>query len=335
MSQLTRRGRVLVTARGFDPAARAQLEAQWFQVWRPDLKNTDPAPETLVDLLDDVDAWIAGSTDVGYDLMARCPRLEVIARRGVGFEQIDIPAAVRLKKVVTIAGGGNSPSVADRAIGLMLAVAKRLAPYRQDLQAGNRSSRIGSELTNSTVGIIGLGRIGRCTARRLAGFDVKLLANDIVPDDGFASENDIERVDLETLLRRSDFVTLHAPLDASTRHMIDRNALALMRPEAILINTARGGLIVEEDLYEALVSNRIAGAGLDVFEAEQDPAASVIAKALVGLEQVVATPHTAAATFGGLAPANAITAGIVTAVLNGGIPPADCIVADGRQTVGG
>ena len=267
--------------------------------------------------------------------MAQFPRLKVIARRGVGFEQIDHLAAAKLGKVVTIAAGGNSPSVADHTIGLMLAVAKRLASYPRYLQAGDWAYRIGEELTNSTVGIIGLGRIGRCVARRLAGFDVKILGNDIIPDDGFAAANNITRVDLETLLRESDFVTLHAPLDTTTQHMIDTKTLGLMKPGAIFINTARGGLVNEQDLYDTLVAGRIAGAGLDVFEAEKDPAASQVATALIGLERVVGTPHTAAATYGGLARTNLVAAGTVVAVLNGDSPPADCIVADGRPKLGG
>jgi D-3-phosphoglycerate dehydrogenase len=322
--------RVLVTPRGFDPAARAYLEVQGFEVRQPDLKDTDPAPETLPSLLEDVDGWIVGSTFVHYDLLARLPRLKVIARRGVGFEQIDHLAAARLGKVVTIAAGGNSPSVADHTIGLMLAVAKRLATYPRLLQAGDWGYRIGEELTNSTVGIIGLGRIGRCVARRLAGFDVRILANDIIPDDGFAAANGIARVDLETLLRESDFVTVHAPLDASTRDLIDMETLARMKPGVIFINTARGGLVNEADLHDAIVSGHVAGAGLDVFEAEKDPAASQAANALIGLERVVSTPHTAAATYGGLARTNLIAAGTVIAILTGSSPPADCIVADGR-----
>lgn len=333
MNPSANRMHVLVTPRGFDPVARAYLEAQGFEVRQPALANTDPAPETLPDLLDGVDGWILGSTFVDRDLMARHPRLKVLARRGVGFEQIDHRAAASLGKVVTIAAGGNSPSVADHTIGLMLAVAKRLATFSLSLRAGDWTYRIGEELTGSTIGIVGLGRIGRGVARRLSGFDARILAHDIVPDDGFAAAHGIERVDLETLLGASDFVTLHAPLDASTAQLIDRAALARMKPGAILINTARGGLVNERDLYEAIVSGHVAGAGLDVFEAEKDPAASHAATALIGLERVVATPHTAAATHGGLARTNLIAARAVVDVLTGRSPPADCIVADGRAAL--
>lgn len=330
MSRLADAPCVLVTARGFDSAAQALLEARGFAVRHPDLRNADPAPAALPDLLDNADAWIVGSTDVGRDLLARFPRLKVLARRGVGIERIDVGAAAELGRIVTIAAGGNSPSVADHTIGLMLAVAKQLAALPQRLRAGDWSYRIGKDLTGSTVGIIGLGRIGRCVARRLAGFDVRILANDIIADDGFASANAIARVDLDTLLRESDFVTLHAPLDASTRHLINAGMLALMKPNAILVNTARGGLVVESDLYAALTEGRIAGAGLDVFEAEEDPAASSVAAALVALDRVVATPHTAAATYQGLARTNRIAAETVAAILGGKSPPPSCIVADGR-----
>ncbi|WP_201025758.1 phosphoglycerate dehydrogenase [Methylobacterium sp. GXS13] len=333
MSPLANRMRVLVTPRGFDPRARVYLEDQGFEVRQPDLNNTDPAPDMLPDLLGDVDAWILGSTFVRHDLMARFPRLKVLARRGVGFEQIDHLAAARLGKVVTIAAGGNSASVADHTIGLMLAVAKRLATFPLALRAGDWTYRIGEELTGSTVGIIGLGRIGRCVAHRLAGFDVRILATDIAADDGFAAAHKVARVDLGTLLRESDFVTLHAPLDASTAHLIDRIALAQMKPGAILVNTARGGLVNEWDLYEAIISGHVAGAGLDVFEAEKNPAASQAANALIGLERVVATPHTAAATDGGLARTNLIAARAVVDILTGRSPPADCIVADGRAAL--
>ncbi len=154
-----------------------------------------------------------------------------------------------------------------------------------------------------------------------------------MPDDGFAAAHRVTRVDLETLLGESDFVTLHAPLDASTAHLIDGRALARMKPGAIFINTARGGLVNEADLYEAIASGHIAGAGLDVFEAEKDPAASPVATALIGLERVVATPHTAAATHGGLVRTNLIAAKAVVDVLTGRSPPAECIVADGRTAL--
>jgi D-3-phosphoglycerate dehydrogenase len=299
---------VLVTARSFDPAARAYLEQQGCRVIAPDLNGADPAPESLRGLLQGVDGWIVGGTDVSRELMQSCPQLRAIARRGVGYEQIDIAAAGELGRVVTIAAGGNGPSVADHAIGLMLAVAKQLSEFTRRMRQGDWSYGVGVELYGKTVGIIGLGRVGRGVARRLAGFDVRVLATDIVVDHAYAEANRITMLDLPDLLRQSDFVTLHAPLDAVTRGMMNAATFAQMKAGAILVNTARGGLVNEADLLAALQSGQIGGAGLDVYEAEKDPAHHATAAALVALPNVVATPHTAAATVEGLARTNLITA---------------------------
>ena len=300
---------VLATARGFDPAAKAFLEAQGCCVRHPALGNADPTADSLPGLLAGVDAWIAGGTDIGRDLMIAFPQLQIIARRGVGFEQIDIQAANALGRVVTIAAGGNAASVADHTIGLMLAVSKQMVPFTNAMRAGDWTYRVGHEIYQRTVGIVGLGRIGRGVAARLAGFEARVLAVDITPIAArYAAEHGIQMVDLPTLLREADVVTLHAPLDVSTRAMIDAAALRLMKRDAILLNTARGGLVDEPALLAALQTGEIAGAGLDVFEAEKDPAHSATAAALVALPNVVATPHTAAATREGLVRTNMIAA---------------------------
>ncbi len=322
---------VLVTARNFDAAAAAFLREQGLTVRQPPLNGTDPAPNTLPALLDGVDGWIVGGTNVGHDLLSAFPRLQVIARRGVGFEQIDVPAAEALGRVVTIAAGGNGPSVADHAIGLMLAVAKQMVTLTEQMRRGDWAYMTGVELHEKTVGIIGLGRVGRLVARRLRGFDAQVLATDIAPDAAFAAANGVRFVDLPTLLRSSDVVTLHAPLTPLTQNLIDAAALAAMKAGAILINTARGGLVDEPALLDALRSGQLGGAGLDVFWAEKDPRHRAAAEALVRLPTVVATPHTAAATREGLARTNRIAAETVVTILAGGTPPADCVVADGRR----
>jgi D-3-phosphoglycerate dehydrogenase len=207
-----------------------------------------------------------------------------------------------------------------------------MAAFTQRMRAGDWSYAVGSELYGSTVGIVGLGRVGRGVARRLAGFDVTLLATDIAPDAAaYGAAQGITMVTLPALLRRSDYVTLHAPLDAGTAGMMDEAAFAQMKPGAILINTARGGLVREDALLAALRTGHLAGAGLDVFEAEKDPAHSQAAAALCALPNVVATPHTAAATHAGLARTNLIAAQTVVALLDGTKPPPDCIVVDGRR----
>ncbi len=321
---------ILVTARNVDPAAIQYLVDHGCTVRHPDLGGRDPAAETLPALLQGVDGWIVGSTDVGHALMAANPRLQVIARRGVGYEQIDVPAAVALGRVVTIAAGGNGPSVADHAMGLILAVSKQLVLLTEQMRQADWTYRTGLELHEKTVGIIGLGRIGKLVARRLRGFGVSILATDIAPDHAFAAANDVRLTDLQTLLRDSDVVTIHAPLTPLTHNLLDAGALAAMKPGAILINTARGGIVDEAALLAALRSGHLAGAGLDVFWAEKDAGHNDAAMNLVREPNVVATPHTAAATREGLARSNLIAARTVVAILEGRAPPPDCLVADGR-----
>lgn len=325
---------VLATARGFDAGARAILEEKGCRVVQPLPWDADPAPDALPALLEGVDAWIVGGTGVGRDLLERFPRLRVIARRGVGFEQIDTAAAGALGRVVTIATGGNAASVADHTVGLILAVSKRLVEFTQAMRAGDWSYGIGTELHRKTVGIVGLGRIGRLVAKRLAGFEARVLAADVSPAAaGWGAANGVEMTRLSVLLQESDVVTLHAPLDATTRGMIDDAALARMKRGAVLVNTARGGLVDEVALLKALRAGVVAGAGLDVFQAEKDPAQSATAAALLALPNVVGTPHTAAATREGLERTNLIAARTVVAVLEGHAAPPDCVVVDGRSAV--
>ena len=249
--------------------------------------------------------------------MAAHPRVQVIARRGVGYEQIDVPAAAALGRVVTIAAGGNGPSVADHTIGMILAVSKQLVLLTEQMRRGDWTYRTGFELHEKTVGIIGLGRIGR-------------LVSDRPPDQEFAAAHGVTLTDLPTLLRDSDVVTIHAPLTPLTRNLIDAAGLAAMKPGAILINTARGGIVDESALAASLLAGHLAGAGLDVFWAEKDSEHNEAALCLVRLPNVVATPHTAAATHEGLARTNLIAARTVVAILEGSPPPPDCIVVDGR-----
>ena len=321
---------ILVTARNVDPASLEQLRASGAEVRHPDLAGRDPTPEQLPALLENVDAWIIGTTKVDGALLSKYPKLLHLARRGVGYDAIDVDAARAHNRVVTIAAGGNGPSVADHALALMLAVSKQLVSLTQAMRAGTWSFTPALELHEKTIGIVGLGRVGRLVARRLRGFDARILATDILPDDGYAAANGIERTDLPTLLRESDIVTLHAPQTPLTTKMINAETLAAMKAGAILINTARGGLVDEPALLAALTSGHLAGAGLDVFEAETNPAHRATADALVHLPNVVATPHSAAGTREGLTRSNQITVRCVLAILSGAPLPTGCLIVDGR-----
>ena len=319
---------VLVTPPNVDAATIALLEAGGCRVNRPAKAESDIAPDEWAELLRGARGWIIGPhARVTRDLVAAAPDCRIFIRRGVGHERLDMEAIRDLGRVGAIAAGGNEDSVADHAVGLMLAVARRAREQQNAMLAGDWSIRVSGDLFRKTVGIVGMGRTGRALARRLGGFECRVLATTPRPDD----TEGVEYVDLPTLLRQSDFVSLHAPLTPATRHMIDASALAAMKPGAILINTGRGGLVDDAALLAALTAGHPAGAGLDVFEAESDPAMRGVAMRLLALPNVVGTPHSAASTREGLARTNEIAARCVLAVLDGVAPPPGCVVVDGRR----
>ncbi|WP_334597829.1 phosphoglycerate dehydrogenase [Pseudomonas alvandae] len=331
---LKSRHNVVVTQRFFDSTAADFLDHHGCNVVVADLPpgqaDGDLSESQLIGLLADADAWIVGHANITASLLSRLPRLQVIARRGVGYERVDTAAVEAAGKVATIAIGGNDASVADHTVALMLAVCRQLKQCQKGLSANDWSIPLGGDLYRKTVGIVGLGRIGRGVLQRLSGFEVKPLIHTSRPDSAQA-EGSV--VDLETLLRESDFVTLHAPLNPETQGMIDERALNWMKPSAVLINTARGGLVRDAELLKALTEKRLAGAGLDVFESESNPALSPVTEQLIQLPNVVVTPHVGASTVEGLNRTNLIAAQCVVAVLEGRSPPGHCVIADGRRTV--
>jgi D-3-phosphoglycerate dehydrogenase len=325
---------VVVTQRFFDAATTAFLNAQDCDVCIAELPSGqadgDLAEAALLELLAAADGWIVGHAHVTRQLLSQLPRLQVIARRGVGFERVDTAAVADLGKVATIASGGNDACVADHALALMLAVNHRLRESQQQMNAGSWAILTGADLYRKTVGIVGLGRIGRGVVQRLKGFEARVLALASTSDPAWAQAQGVALVDLDTLLALSDIVSLHAPLTPRTRLLIDARALSRMKSTAVLINTARGGLVDDAALLAALQAGRLAGAGLDVFLSESDPSHADVTRALIALPNVVATPHSGASTREGLDRTNLIAAQCVVAVLNGGTPPADRVIADGR-----
>ncbi|MGC8809531.1 MAG: phosphoglycerate dehydrogenase [bacterium] len=215
-------------------------------------------------------------------------RLKMIAIRSAGFEGTDLKAATEKGVVVTNNPGANAHSVADMTIGLMLAACRLIAKKDREMRRGLYNRGGGVDLFRKTVGIIGLGNIGKKVTQRLQGFEVKVIANDIVDYPEFRQKYNIPYYSKEELLQMADFVTLHVPLDDSTRMMIGEERLRLMKPSAFLINTARGEVVDEQALYKALTQGWIAGAGLDVYK-EEPPKF----RALIELENVVCTPHSA------------------------------------------
>jgi phosphoglycerate dehydrogenase-like enzyme len=248
--------------------------------------------EELIALLQGAEGAIAGQDRFTARVLEAAGSLKVISRTGVGYDAIDLPAATARGVAVCTTPGTNKMAVAEYAFALMLACSRRLPENLSEVQAGVWRRHEGQDLFGSTLGILGLGSIGREVALRARAFGMRVLAYDLVRDEPFAAEHQVEYAPLEQLLRESDFVTLHLFLDERSRHLINAERLALMKPTAYLINTARGGIVDAEALARALREKRIAGAALDVFETEPLPADSP----LRGLENVYLSAHVAAIT---------------------------------------
>lgn len=329
---------VVVTQRFFDDEAMAYLNSHRCEVRLAELPpgeaDGELTEDALLQMLADADGWIVGHARVTRQLLSRLPRLQVIARRGVGHERVDTAAVADLGKVGAIAVGGNDACVADHALALMLAVSHRLRESQMQMNVGSWTILTGTDLYRKTVGIVGLGRIGRAVVQRLRGFEARIVAVTDNPDEAWSRENGVAQVELDELLASSDIVSLHAPLTPATRMLIDAEALARMKPTAILVNTARGGLVDDAALLDALKAGRIAGAGLDVFLSESDPSCMGVTNALIALPNVIATPHSGASTREGLVRTNRIAAQCIVAVLAGGAPPPGCVIADGRHRAG-
>jgi len=237
---------------------------------------------------------VRSATKVTRLVIEASRRLEVIGRAGAGVDTIDVEAATERGVVVMNTPGGNTTAVAEHTLGLLLALARRLPAADATLKAGRwEKNRLqGVELLGKVLGILGLGRIGSEVARRALGFRMQVIAYDPYLTREAAERLGVESVELDELLARADFLTIHTPLTADTRHLLGEAELARLKPGARLINCARGGLIDEVALAQAIQTGRVAGAALDVFEQEPPPADHPLLK----FEQVIVTPHLGAAT---------------------------------------
>lgn len=281
--------RILVTAAIYDdPEARRPLLDAGFEL--VDAPAGAPFGEDdIIRLLQGFDASIADMDAYTERTFAACPQLRLVSRWGVGVDAIDVQAATRHGVMVTNTPGIITDSVADLAFMFILALARRLKEGDALLRAGGWHKLVGANVGGATLGIIGLGTIGACVARRARGFGMNILVHDPVPRPELAAELGVQYVALDDLLRESDFVTLHCNATPENRNMLGRREIALMKPTAYLVNCARGSLVDEEALVEALQEGRIAGAGLDVFAHEPpDPA-----NPLFALDNCLLMPHTA------------------------------------------
>jgi D-3-phosphoglycerate dehydrogenase len=329
--------RVVVTQRFFDDATLDYLRQNHCDVSIAELpagKADGDVPEPVLrEWLQGAAGWIVGHARVTRDLLSALPDLKIVSRRGVGYERVDVAAIRELGRVATIAAGGNDATVADQTIGLMIALGRRFREGQAGIARGSWAIPLGTDLYRKTVGVIGLGRIGRSVVKRLAAFDCRVLVHAPRQDANLAAHLGFEYADLNTVLSQSDYLTLHAPLTPQTRFLIREETIRSMKPTAFVINTARGGLVEDRDLLSALQNQRLAGAGLDVFKSESDPGYQSVTQELAALPNVIAQPHSGASTREGLDRTNMIAARCVVAVLNGEDPPSECVVADGRAAV--
>src|SRR5215467_2025009 len=249
--------------------------------------------DTINAELADADALIVRSaTRVTKDLLEKAAKLRAVGRAGVGVDNIDLPEATKRGVLVMSTPGGNAVSVAEHTFALMLALARQVPKVDAGLREGRwEKSSSGTELRGKTLGLIGLGRIGGEVARRAEAFDMRIVAYDPYISESAAKELQVELVNLDRLLAESDFISLHTALSPATQNMINAKSIAKMKKSARIVNAARGELIDEAALAEALKTGRLAGAALDVF-VEEPPKNSP----LLGLQNVVGTPHIAGST---------------------------------------
>ncbi|CAN5283507.1 phosphoglycerate dehydrogenase [soil metagenome] len=273
----------------------------------------------LLAVLTDVDALLVRSaTKVDAEVLAVAARLKVVARAGVGLDNVDVRAATQSGVMVVNAPTSNIVSAAELTVGLMLAAARHLVPANVALKQGEwkRSRYNGTELYEKTVGVVGLGRIGVLVAQRLSAFGMRVIAYDPYVQAGRAAQMGVRLVSLEDLMAESDFVTVHLPKTPETAGLIGDEQLHKVKPHLVLVNAARGGIVDERALFDALVDGRVAAAGLDVYAVE--PCTD---SPLFGLDNVVATPHLGASTDEAQEKAGIAVARSVRLALSGELVP--------------
>jgi len=286
------RWRVLISAPYAMPIIdwyREQLEAAHCEVIVASV-NERLSENELLPLVGNIDAIICGDDQITERVLAAAPRLKVISKWGTGIDSIDLAAAARRKIPVRNTPNAFSEPVADTVLGYILIFARKLGAMNQDIKSGRWIKLQLVSLSETTLGMVGVGNCGKAVVRRAVAFGMRILGNDVVdmPTD-FLSNTGIQMVSLETLLRESDFVSLNPTLNPTSYHLINERTLALMKSTAYLINTSRGPVIDEEALVRALERSKIAGAALDVFEVEPLPPDSPFRR----LDNCLLAPHNA------------------------------------------
>lgn len=305
--------KVLVTNASFakySTKAQKILEDYGLGIVRPKQPVTNE--DELMDCMDDVVAIITGLEPISKKVIHSAPKLKIIAKHGIGVDNIDINAAKEKGVAVVNSPGTNREAVADLVFGLILSLARKIPKSDSQVRAGQWPKVFGQSVWGKTLGIIGMGVIGKSVVQRAKGFNMKIMAFDKFWDKEYADANGVIYSDIDGILKESDFVSLHVPLAADTKNFIGINQLNLMKPTAYLINAARGGVVDEDALFEVLKKGKIAGAGIDVFSSEP-PTNSPFP----GLENVILTPHMGGFTDGALSLTSEFVAQAVIDALEG------------------
>jgi D-3-phosphoglycerate dehydrogenase len=317
--------KVLVSSRQvarFEDRYRDVLEAEGLTpVYPAPAPANQPTVAELWAALDGVEAIVAGSDLYSAELFDHFPKLRVIARVGVGYDSVDLAAATARGIAVTIAPNTNQESVAEHTFAILLGLTRHLPARHEAVRSGAWPLLMSLPVRGQTLGLAGLGRIGKAVAVRARAFEMNIQAYDPYADRAFCAAHGITLVPFDQLLAEADFLSLHLPLALETRHLINRANLARMKPSAFLINTSRGGLVCEADLIEALRNGKLAGAALDVFE-EEPPSPD---NPLLALKNVLFTPHSAGVDYRSLGDM-ARSAAEAVAALHRGDWPAEKIV---------
>ncbi len=256
------------------PDARLNLEGKRF------------SKDELIAFIQDADAVIVGLEPIDDEVLSACPDLRIVAKYGVGLNNIDLEACEKRGVNIGWTGGVNRLSVAEMALGFMLMLCRNLFVTANQLKNGSWNKSGGMQLSGKTVGIIGVGHIGKELVRLLKPFNCTILVNDIIDQELYYRENGLKSVSKETIYQEADIITIHTPLDESTQNLIGTEALEMMKESAYLLNTARGGIVNENALKEALTKGSIAGAAIDAY-VEEPPSDSE----LLELPNLICTPH--------------------------------------------
>ena len=311
--------KVLITARVFCklPELIKEVKERGAEMVPNPYQGNTLREENLLEIIEDVDAVICGDDYFTARVVKKANRLKVISKFGVGVDRIDIQAASDKGIIVTNCPGSNKHAVADMTIGLMLSVMRHIPKtHNQVIHEGKWRVVTGTEAYGKTLGILGLGAIGREVARRATGFDMKILAHDPYPDMKFAEKFNVELVSMEEIFRRSDIVSVHLPSIPGTKEIINRDLFNIVKEGIFFINTARGDVLNDRDLYQALRSGKVLGAGLDVMSSEPPERGHF----LFGLDNVIVTSHIGAHTKEAQLRAGKMAIENVFLVLNGEEP---------------